>query len=98
MPFIFAPHIIKEKRLIDGFVSAPLPVGAAVDARTIVALGLDVPMPRPISGPTRLPAQTTSAMANNLMHVRLAVFEPQGMRQLPALITLLGGELQRQVT
>lgn len=82
MPFMFTPRIIEEQRLIDGFVSDPLPVSAALDAHTVVALGFDAPMPRSINRPTRLLAQTTSAMTNNLMHARLANAELQGMSLL----------------
>ena len=82
MPFMFAPHIVEEQRLVDGFVSDPLPVSAADDAHTVVALGFDASMPRRINRPTRLLAQTTSAMTNNLMHARLANAELEGMRLL----------------
>ena len=72
LPFMFAPVPIEGRRLIDGFVADPLPVGAALDAQAIVALGFEAPMPRRIDGPSRLLAQITSAMTNNLMKARLA--------------------------
>ena len=72
LPFMFAPVLIEGRRLIDGFVADPLPVGAALDAQAIVALGFEAPMPRRIDGPSRLLAQITSAMTNNLMKARLA--------------------------
>ena len=82
MPFMFAPQTIEGCRLIDGFVSDPLPVSAAADAATVLAMGFDAPMPYRIDGPSRLLAQVTSAMTNNLMHARLAAAELGGMRLL----------------
>jgi NTE family protein len=82
MPFMFAPHCIDGRRVIDGFVSDPLPVSAAQDAKAVIALGFDAPMPQRVNGPSRLLAQVTSAMTNNLMHARLAAAESNGMRLL----------------
>ena len=82
MPFMFAPQTIEGRRLIDGFVSDPLPVSAAADAETVVAMGFEAPMPYRIDGPSRLLAQVTSAMTNNLMGSRLAAAELAGMRLL----------------
>ncbi|MDP1900984.1 MAG: hypothetical protein Q8K96_11085 [Rubrivivax sp.] len=36
---------IEARRLIDGFVADPLPVSAAADAHTVLALGFESPMP-----------------------------------------------------
>jgi NTE family protein len=82
MPFMFAPKFIEGRRVIDGFVSDPLPVSAASDARAVIALGFDAPMPQRVNGPSRLLAQVTSAMTNNLMHARLAAAQADGMRLL----------------
>ncbi len=82
MPFMFAPHYIEGQRVIDGFVSDPLPVSAAQDASAVLALGFDAPMPKQVNGPSRLLAQVTSAMTNNLMRARLAAAESAGMRLL----------------
>jgi NTE family protein len=82
MPFMFAPHYIDGQRLIDGFVSDPLPVSAAQDAKAVLALGFDAPMPQLVNGPSRLLAQVTSSMTNNLMRARLAAAESAGMRLL----------------
>jgi len=93
MPFMFAPHHIGGQRLIDGFVSDPLPVSAAQDARAVIAFGFDAPMPTRINGPSRMLAQVTSAMTNNLMHARLAAAESGGMEMLrifPALDRRVG--------
>ena len=80
LPFMFKPMHIEGRRMIDGFISDPLPVSAAVDAATVLALGFTSPMPRRIDIPSRLLAQTTSAMTNNLMHARLATARANGMR------------------
>ncbi len=71
LPFMFAPVHIDGRRLIDGFVCDPLPVSAAADAQCVVALGFESPMPRRIDGPSRMLAQVTSALTNNLMQARL---------------------------
>lgn len=93
MPFMFAPRHIDGQRMIDGFVSDPLPVSAARDARAVIAMGFEAPMPKQINGPSRLLAQVTSAMTNNLMHARLEAAESSGMRLLrlfPALTRRVG--------
>ena len=82
MPFMFAPQQIEGRRVIDGFVSDPLPVSAASDAHAVVALGFDAPMPHRVNGPSRLLAQITSSMTNNLMRARLDAAESAGMRLL----------------
>jgi len=82
LPFMFAPVHINGRRLVDGFVSDPLPVSAATDAQAVLALGFESPMPRRIDGPTRLLAQVTSALTNNLMQARLAHAGEGGMRLL----------------
>ncbi len=82
LPFMFAPVLMDGRRLVDGFVSDPLPVSAASDAQAVLALGFESPMPRRIDGPTRLLAQVTSALTNNLMQARLAHAGEGGMRLL----------------
>ncbi|MEJ8857469.1 patatin-like phospholipase family protein [Variovorax robiniae] len=93
MPFMFAPHHIGGQRLVDGFVSDPLPVSAAQDASAVIAFGFDAPLPTRVDGPSRMLAQVTSAMTNNLMHARLAAAESSGMellRVFPALKRRVG--------
>jgi NTE family protein len=72
LPFMFSPQRLGERRLIDGFVSDPLPVSAVADAHTIVAVGVHAPIPQHINRPSRLLAQVHAAMTNNLMQARLA--------------------------
>ncbi len=80
LPFMFAPHVVQGRRLVDGFLTDPLPVTSALDAEVIVALGLEAPMPRRIDRPTRLLAQVTSIMTNSLMHARVAAARNAGAR------------------
>lgn len=54
MPFMFASVNIGGRRLIDGFVADPRSVSAATDARTVVGLGFDPPIPRRVDGPSRM--------------------------------------------
>jgi NTE family protein len=79
LPFLFSPVTIDGRRLMDGFVSNPLPVGVASDATSVVALGFEGPMPRRIDGPSRMLGQVTSAMTNNLMHANLNAARASGM-------------------
>ncbi|MEO5794997.1 MAG: patatin-like phospholipase family protein [Rhodoferax sp.] len=82
MPFMFAPQRVDGRRLVDGFVSDPLPVSAASDAHAVIALGFEALMPQRVNKPSRMLAQVTSAMTNNLMYARLASAEADGMRLL----------------
>lgn len=88
LPFMFAPVRIDGRRLIDGFIADPLPVSAAADAQAVLALGFESPMPRRIDGPSRLLAQVTSALTNNLMQARLAEATAGGRRMLSLVPTL----------
>jgi NTE family protein len=82
MPFLFAPRWVDGKRLIDGFVSDPLPVSAAHDAQAVLALGFDAPMPHQVDRPTRMLAQLSSSLTNNLMRSRLKAAKGEGVRFL----------------
>jgi NTE family protein len=82
LPFMFKPVHIDGRRLIDGFVADPLPVSAAADAHTVLALGFESPMPHRVDGPSRMLAQVTSALTNNLMQARLAEASGGGTRLL----------------
>lgn len=85
LPLMFAAVQIDGRRLIDGFVSNPVPVSVAADAHSVLALGFASPMPHRIDRPTRMLAQVTSAMTNNLVEARLAAATAGGQR----LITLM---------
>jgi NTE family protein len=92
LPFMLPPCHIDGRRLIDGFVSDPLPVAAADDAAAVLALGFRAQLPSRIDGPSRLLAQFTSAMTNNLMDARLDAARGAGGR----LLALMPG-LERRV-
>jgi NTE family protein len=82
LPFMFSPVRIDDRRLVDGFITDPLPVDAARDAGAVLALGIAAPMPRRIDGPSRLLAQVTSSLTNNLMQARQQAARASGMRLL----------------
>ena len=88
LPFMFAAVKIDGRRLIDGFVSNPVPVSVAADAHNVLALGFASPMPHRIDRPTRLLAQFTSAMTNNLVEARLAAATAGGQRLITLMPTL----------
>jgi NTE family protein len=80
LPFMFSPKLIDGRRLTDGFLTNPLPVSAARDALTVVALGVEAPMPSRIDRPARLLARVTSTMTNSLMQARVAAARAEGMQ------------------
>jgi len=79
LPFLFSPVTIDGRRLMDGFVSNPLPVSVASEAALVVALGFEAPMPRRIDGPSRMLGQVTSTVTNNLMQANLNAARASGM-------------------
>lgn len=92
VPFLFPSVEIDGRRLVDGVISDPLPVGAAQDADVVIALGFDGAMPRRADRPSRMAAQATTALINNLMHARLAAARARGQR-----IVCLDLALERRV-
>jgi NTE family protein len=78
VPFLFPSVEIDGRWLVDGVVSDPLPVAAALDARVIVALALEGPMPRRVDRASRLAAQATTALINNLQRARLDAARQRG--------------------
>lgn len=70
VPLIFPGVTIDGRRLVDGVISDPLPIAAARDARTVVALGFEGGMPRRVDRVSRLVGRTTTAMINNLQRAR----------------------------
>jgi NTE family protein len=81
-PFLFPAVTIDGRRLVDGVISDPLPLAAAADARTVVALGFRGPMPSQVDRPSRLMAQVSTAMINNLTQARNAAARAAGQRVL----------------
>jgi len=80
VPFIFPSVEVDGRRLVDGVISDPLPVHAARDADVVIALGFDGAMPRRADRPSRMAAQATTALINNLMHARLDAARAGGQR------------------
>ncbi|HEY5801054.1 MAG TPA: patatin-like phospholipase family protein [Burkholderiaceae bacterium] len=80
LPIIFPSVEIDGRRLVDGVISDPLPLAAAADARVAITLGFSGAMPRRIDRFSRMVAQTSTTLINNLMDARIAVARASGQR------------------
>jgi NTE family protein len=80
VPFIFPSVEVDGRRLVDGVISDPLPLSAAADAQVIVALGFHGAMPRRVDRASRLVAQTSTTLINNLMQARVEAAQARGQR------------------
>lgn len=80
VPLIFPSVRFEGRSLVDGVISDPLPLSAASDARAIIALGFNGAMPRRVDRASRLVAQTSTALINNLMQARIAAAAAAGQR------------------
>jgi NTE family protein len=96
LPFVFPSVEIDGRRLSDGVLSNPLPVGVANDARVVLALGFEGRMPRRIDRPSRLVAQVSTAMINNLQRTHLLAAKAAGQRVL-SIEGVLSTELDRRI-
>ena len=74
IPYIFAPHRLGDRVLIDGFMSDPMPVGAAIreGGGVIVAIGFESPYQSRVSSLLRYAFQLSSIMSNNLLRSNFA--------------------------
>jgi NTE family protein len=72
LPFLFSPKRIEGRLLVDGSLSDPLPVDAALPGHVTAALGFRVPFPRNAHSASRLATRITAALSNNLLDARLA--------------------------
>jgi len=74
IPYIFNPHRIGDRLLIDGFMSDPLPVNVAMreGADVIIAIGFESPYQRKFNTLGRFSFQLSSIMTNNLLKSRFA--------------------------
>jgi NTE family protein len=74
MPFVFAPHKVGDRLLMDGFMSDPLPVGIAIKegADVIIAMGFESPFQSRVDSTARLAFQLSSVMTNNLLKSNFA--------------------------
>jgi NTE family protein len=82
LPFLFPAVTIDGRRLVDGVISDPLPLAAAADARTVIALGFQGTMPERVDRASRMLAQVSTALINNLMQARNAAARAAGQRVL----------------
>lgn len=80
VPVIFPSVEIEGRRLVDGVISDPLPVSAADDAHVVFALGFEGAMPRRVDRVSRLVAQASTALINNLQRARLDAARASGRR------------------
>jgi NTE family protein len=71
LPFLFAPHPLGGRLLVDGSLSDPLPVAAAPAHGVVVALGFRTPAPQRLNSATRLATRVTAILSNNLLQGRL---------------------------
>lgn len=78
VPFLFPSVDVGGRRLVDGVLSDPLPVAAAADAAVLLTLGLEGAMPRRVDRASRLAAQATTTLINNLQEARLAAQRARG--------------------
>ena len=82
LPFMFPSVEIDGRRLTDGVLTDPLPVAVASDARALLTVGFRGAMPRRVDRASRLVAQVTTTMINNLQDARLAAARAAGQRML----------------
>jgi NTE family protein len=80
VPFMFPSVEVEGRRLTDGVISDPLPVSAAHDARAAITLGFRGAMPRRVDRASRLVAQVTTTMINNLQQARIEEAARAGAR------------------
>ena len=80
LPFIFPSVEVDGRRLSDGVISDPLPVAAARDAGAVITVGFRGAMPRRVDRASRLIAQVTTAMINNLQQARIEAARAAGQR------------------
>lgn len=74
IPFIFPPHKLNGRYLIDGFQSDPLPIGVAIKegADIIIAMGFESPYQEEITSLMRYNFQISSITSNNLLKTNYA--------------------------
>lgn len=74
MPYIFRPHRVNGRLLVDGYLSDPLPVGIAIrqGAGEILAMGFDAPYQARLNSLMRFTFQISSIMSNNLYKANFA--------------------------
>jgi NTE family protein len=88
VPIMFPSVEIDGRRLVDGVISDPLPIGVASDADVVIALGFHGAMPRRVDRLSRLVAQTSTTLINNLMQARVCAARAAGQRVINIELTL----------
>jgi NTE family protein len=74
IPYIFPPHKVDGRFLVDGYLSDPLPIGVAIreGADIIVAMGFESPYQEQVSSLMRYNFQISSVTSNNLLKTNFA--------------------------
>lgn len=74
IPYIFPPHKVDDRFLIDGYQSDPLPIGVAIKegADIIIALGFESAYQERITSLLRYNFQISSITSNNLLKTNFA--------------------------
>jgi len=74
IPYIFPPHKLDGRFLVDGYQSDPLPIGVAIKegADIIIALGFESPYQEHITSLMRYNFQISSVTSNNLLKTNFA--------------------------
>jgi len=74
IPYIFPPHKMNGKFLIDGYQSDPLPIGVAMKegADIIIAMGFESPYQERVTSLMRYNFQISSVTSNNLLKTNFA--------------------------
>lgn len=74
IPYIFPPHKLNGRYLIDGYQSDPLPIGVAIKegADIIIAMGFESPYQESVTSLMRYNFQVSSITSNNLLKTNFA--------------------------
>lgn len=74
IPYIFPPHKVGGRFLVDGYMSDPLPIGVAIKegADIIIAMGFESPYQEQVSSLMRYNFQISSITSNNLFKTNYA--------------------------
>lgn len=88
VPFLFPSVEFEGRRLVDGVVSDPLPLAAAQDADVVLVLGFRGAMPRRVNRVSRMVAQVSTTLINNLYDARLDAARQRGQQLIELEIDL----------
>ncbi len=88
VPILFPSVAVDGRRLVDGVLSDPLPLAAAADARVVLSLGFFGGLPRRVDRVSRLVAQTSTTLINNLMQARTEAAQARGQQVIGLALAL----------